>query len=132
MIRVTCGIIINGNKMLAVQRGLNSGHPMKWEFPGGKINQDESAEQCIVRELKEELNVGVRILKRLEGVDYKYPTTHIELIPFVCVIISGELVLIEHIEKYWFNPADWKTIDWLDADYELILKNEGLFGQIVG
>ena len=124
MIQVTCGIIVKESKILAVQRGPNSSHPMKWEFPGGKIDRDEIAEHCIVRELSEELQVRVRILSRLESINYKYPDKHIELIPFVCEIVSGELILTEHVRKCWFAFNDWKTIDWCEADLALIEKNQ--------
>jgi len=132
MIDVCCAILVNDHKIMAVQRGSESSHPMKWEFPGGKINSGETDEQCIVRELYEELQVQVVILKKLESIEFQYTGKLIELIPFVCRVVSGELVLTEHIAERWFNPDDWQSLDWAEADRELILKNRKELQQIVG
>ena len=123
MIDVCCAIILNGPKILAVQRGPESSHPMKWEFPGGKIQLNETAEKCIVREIEEELKVRIKIVNQLLPIDFDYGTKQISLIPFVCKIVSGEIILTEHIAKRWFNFDEWETIDWSGADRELILKN---------
>ena len=123
MIDVCCAIILNGSKILAVQRGPESSHPMKWEFPGGKIQLNETAEKCIIREIEEELKVRIKIVNQLLPIDFDYGTKQISLIPFVCEIISGEIILTEHIAKCWFNFDEWETIDWSGADRELILKN---------
>lgn len=124
MIEVSCAIIIKDSRMLAVQRGPKSSNPLKWEFPGGKIHEGESAEQCVVREIEEELRVRIEVLTRLEYVEFDYGTKQIRLVSFVCKITSGELILTEHISKHWFNLNEWQTIDWSGADYELILKNQ--------
>ena len=124
MIEVSCAIIIKDSKILAVQRGLGSSHPMKWEFPGGKIHHGETAQQCVVREIEEELKVQVYVLSQLEQVDFDYGTKKIRLIPFICKISSGELILTEHVAKCWLDIDDWQTLEWLGADYQLILKNQ--------
>ncbi len=131
MIEVSCAIIINDSKILAVQRGPKSSNPLKWEFPGGKIQPNETAEQCIVREIEEELNVTIGLLYKLESVDFDYVTKQIKLIPFVCRMIKGEILLTEHIAKLWFDLNNWKTLDWSAADYELILKNQEKLNQMV-
>lgn len=131
MIKVCCAILVSDGKILAVQRGPESSHPMKWEFPGGKINPEETAEQCIVRELHEELQVEIGILKKLESIEFQYPGKQIELIPFVCCMVSGELVLTEHIAEHWFNLDNWQSLDWAEADYELILKNWKNLSEII-
>jgi len=124
MIEVSCAIIIKDSKILAVQRGPKSSHPLKWEFPGGKIHEGETAEQCVVREIEEELKVQVYVLSQLEYVEFDYGAKQIRLIPFICTITSGELILTEHIASYWFDLNEWQTIDWSGADYQLILKNQ--------
>lgn len=131
MIQVCCAIIVNDHKILAVQRGAKSSHPLKWEFPGGKINPCESAEQCIVRELHEELLIQTEIVLRLKSVEFEYPEKHIELIPFVCEIVSGELTLTEHVASEWFCFDDWQRFDWAEADYKLILKNYETLSQLL-
>ena len=124
MIDVCCAIIVKDAKILAVQRGPESSHPWQWEFPGGKIHLDEHEEQCIVREIDEELSVEVDVLDRLQSIEFDYGTKQIRLIPFVCIIISGEIMLTEHLAQRWFSLEEWKSINWSGADYELILKNQ--------
>ena len=124
MIEVSCAIVITDSKILAVQRGPESSHPLKWEFPGGKIHPEETAAQCVVREIEEELMLRIEVLFQLESVEFDYGTKQIRLIPFVCKITSGELILNEHVAKCWFNLDEWQTIDWSGADCELILKNQ--------
>jgi 8-oxo-dGTP diphosphatase len=97
-----------------------SEHALKWEFPGGKLQQKETAEQCIVREIKEELNVEIKIIKRLCPVDYNYGFRHIQLLPFFCTIGSGEIKLTEHKEMRWISLKQFKEIDLLEADRKLI------------
>lgn len=124
MIEVCCAIIVDGIKMLAVQRGPESSHPWLWEFPGGKIHPDETAEQCIIREIEEELTLKIDLLNQLEPVEFDYGTKQIRLVPYVCRIVSGEIMLKEHTAMHWFGFDEWDTIDWSGADRELILKNE--------
>jgi 8-oxo-dGTP diphosphatase len=117
MIRVTCAIIRNEeNEILVVQRGDNTDHPLKWEFPGGKINKGESEEECIIREIKEELSIDIVICSRLEVVDYDYGFKHILLIPFVCDTLDDLPVLSEHIDFKWIAPSRLKEVDFSEAD----------------
>ena len=124
MIEVSCAIIMKDSKILAVQHGSGSSHPWKWEFPGGKIHPDETAAQCIIREIEEELRIRIEVRKQLESIEFDYGNKQIRLIPFIGIIASGDIILTEHVAKYWFSFDQWQTIDWSEADYELILKNE--------
>jgi len=124
MIEVSCAIIIRDTKILAVQRGPESSHPWKWEFPGGKIHRDETAAQCVIREIDEELKFRIEVLLQLETIEFDYGIKQIRLIPFICKIISGEIILTEHVAKSWFDLDQWQTIDWSGADRKLILKNQ--------
>lgn len=124
MIEVSCAIIINDSKILAVQRGPQSSHPWKWEFPGGKIHSDETAAQCVMREIKEELRLRIDVLVQLECIEFDYGAKQIRLIPFICKIASGDIILTEHVDICWFDIDQWQTIDWSGADRELILKNQ--------
>jgi len=124
MINVSCAIILKEMKILAVQRGPESSHPLQWEFPGGKIKSAENAGQCIVREIQEELSVQIGELAPLEPIEFDYRTKHIRLIPFLCKITSGEIFLTEHISMRWFSFKEWEEIDWAAADRQLILKNQ--------
>ena len=124
MIKVSCAIIIKDSKILAVQRGLESSHPWQWEFPGGKINTDETAEQCIIREIKEELNISITIMDQFAPVQFDYGNKQIHLIPFVCKIASGEITLNEHSALQWIELNEWPSVDWSGADRKLIMENK--------
>lgn len=132
MIEVSCAIIVCDDQMLAVQRGLKSSHPLKWEFPGGKIQDGETAEECIIREIEEELTIEISIVAQLDAVEFDYGTKEINLIPFVCRIKNGQIALTEHVAKCWINPDNWQSLDWAAADYELILKNSDRITMLVG
>ena len=120
MVDVTCAIIIDGGKVLVTQRSEVMKLPLKWEFPGGKLNPDESAELCINRELMEELNVEVEILGKLADCRFKYPTFTINLIPFVVRLKGGEFILREHKSSQWLQPEELKTLDWAPADIPVL------------
>ena len=124
MIEVCCAIILNESKILVVQRGPKSSHPLEWEFPGGKVHPDETIEQCIVREIDEELNLKIEVKDQLLPVDFDYSTKQIRLIPLVCKIISGEITLTEHVSQRWIDFEEWETLKWSGADYKLIVKNQ--------
>jgi 8-oxo-dGTP diphosphatase len=117
MIDVTCAIIRNEeNEILVVCRGENTDHPFKWEFPGGKINDGESEEECIIREIKEELSIDIVICSRQRPVEHDYGRKQIKLIPFVCDTIDELPVLSEHIEYKWLKINELQTLDFSEAD----------------
>lgn len=123
MIEVCCAIILRESEILAVQRGPLSAHPWKWEFPGGKTNLHETAEQCIIREIEEELSTKVEIITQLASVEFDYGNKPFRLVPFLCKIIEGEIHLTEHVALRWLAPDELKILDWSAADKALIMKN---------
>ncbi len=123
MIDVCCAIIRNKTEILAVQRGPESSHPWQWEFPGGKIHPDETAEQAIIREIQEELVVQIAVGPQLTPVEFDYGKKQIRLIPFLCKIVSGEINLTEHMDKRWISSNEWELLNWSGADRELIMQN---------
>jgi 8-oxo-dGTP diphosphatase len=117
MIRVTCAIIRNeDNEVLVVQRGENSDHPFNWEFPGGKVNEGESEEDCIMREIKEELSIDIVICNRMADVEYNYGKKYILLIPFICDTLEYLPLLSEHVDFKWLSPGDLRDVDFSEAD----------------
>lgn len=94
--------------------------PLKWEFPGGKIDQGETPEECLRRELVEELGICVCVGKRLPVSEHQYPTFAVTLHPFICSIESGRIVLHEHSAATWLPPSDLQTLDWAEADIPAI------------
>jgi 8-oxo-dGTP diphosphatase len=120
MIEVTCGIIIHENKILVTQRGEKMKLPLKWEFPGGKIEQNETPEDCLVREIKEELNIEIEIIRKLNSHPYHYQTFSITLLPFISKYVSGEIILAEHKEYKWLPMNELKILDWAPADIPVL------------
>lgn len=120
-IRVAAAIIIEQGKVFATQRGygeLKDG----WEFPGGKIEPGETAEAAITREIKEELDTEIEVVKFLDTVEYDYPQFHLSMDCFICKIKSGDLVLKEHEAAKWLTKENLESVDWLPADLLLIEK----------
>jgi 8-oxo-dGTP diphosphatase len=129
MIDVTCAIIRNDeNQVLVVQRGEKSDHPFKWEFPGGKTNKGESHEECIIREISEELGIGIVICARLAEVEHDYGQKQIRLIPFVCDTLDEVPQLTEHISFRWVASRDLEEIDFCEADIIVAKRYSGSAG----
>lgn len=120
MIDVTCAIIVEGDKILVTQRSERMSLPLKWEFPGGKIEENETAENCILREIKEELNLEIEIITRLESKKFDYPTFSINLIPFISKYLSGIINLNEHKDYKWLTKEEMKLLDWAPADIPIL------------
>jgi 8-oxo-dGTP diphosphatase len=117
MINVTCAVIRNeDNEVLVVQRGEFTDHPLKWEFPGGKLNAAETTEECIIREVQEELSMEVVICGSLSEVEYDYGHKKIRLIPFICDTLDELPYLSEHEDFKWLRPSDLMTVDFSEAD----------------
>jgi 8-oxo-dGTP diphosphatase len=117
MIDVTCGIIRNeDNEVLIVQRGEKTDHPFKWEFPGGKTNHPESNEDCIIREISEELSIDIVICGQLKPVEYDYGHKQIRLIPFICDTLEEFPVLTEHLAYKWIDKEEFTDVDFSEAD----------------
>ena len=120
MIEVTCAIVLNKNTFLVLQKQEETEHPLMWEFPGGKIKSNESSEECIQREIKEELEIEIEIFEKLKPVQFDYGFRKIELIPFLCSPKSLQIKLNEHKDFEWIQLKDLKRVQLLDADKKLI------------
>lgn len=119
-IKVTCAIIVHKNKTLVVQRSETMKLPLKWEFPGGKIDFGETEEECILREIKEELNININIVSRLIPSLYQYPNVSIELIPFIAQFKNGSITLTEHKKYLWLKKEELIDLDWAEADLPIL------------
>ncbi|MFC3811626.1 (deoxy)nucleoside triphosphate pyrophosphohydrolase [Lacihabitans lacunae] len=120
MIEVVCAIIKINGKILVTQRSEKMSLPLKWEFPGGKIESEETEVDCIRRELKEELNIDVDVQERLDPVVYSYPDFKIKLIPYVVKYISGNIILNEHAQYKLLNISELLILDWAEADIPIV------------
>lgn len=117
---VACAIIEHDGKVLAVQRSERMNLPFKWEFPGGKIQPGEPPEQCVIREVSEELNLQIAVSRSLSPVSHDYPDFSVTLYPFICSVVSGEITLHEHKAQLWLSPSELFSLDWLAADFPII------------
>jgi 8-oxo-dGTP diphosphatase len=115
-IRVTCAVIEREGRILAARRGGKMSRPLKWEFPGGKVEEGETPEACLVREIREELGVEVEVLRALSPSPYRYADKAILLLPFVCRIVGGSLTLLEHEAVRWGSPDELSGLDRAPAD----------------
>ncbi len=120
-IKVVAAIIIDKNKIFATQRGYGE-FKDGWEFPGGKIEEGETAEEALLREIQEELDTKISIKGKIDTVEYDYPKFHLSMDCFVCNIIEGDLILKEHEAAKWLSKDELYSVDWLPADKGLIEK----------
>lgn len=126
MIQVTCALIVKDRKILVAQKDGDSDHPNQWEFPGGKLNDNENEEACIIREIKEELNIEILPTKKLFAIEHDYQIKSIRLIPFVCSIKSGEIKLIEHQAVQWTTLSHLLRLNLAEADKRLLTIKKNL------
>lgn len=120
MISVTCAIIIHNSKILLCQRSEKMNLPLKWEFPGGKLEPHESEQDCLTREIKEELNLEIIIVKRLTPIEHHYDTFTIRLIPFTAQITQGDIQLTEDKTYAWVSKEDLLEYDLAPADIPIV------------
>ena len=123
-IRVVAAVIKAVNKtgesiIFVTQRGYGE-FKDGWEFPGGKVQQGETAEEASVREIEEELRVTIHPDKFVTTVDYDYPNFHLTMHCFLSSITQGEIELVEHEAMKWLTRDELDTVDWLPADIEVV------------
>ena len=118
--RVTCGVIEKAGKYLIVQRGADTSHAFKWEFPGGKVDPGETEAACMARELKEELDIDVLVEEPLLPIEREESDLIIELLPFRCRIIGGKITLLEHLKMAWIDVCQPIEYDLCIGDYEIV------------
>jgi 8-oxo-dGTP diphosphatase len=131
-ISVVAAVIIrtdsDGTKeVFATQRGYGE-YKDWWEFPGGKIEEGESPESALVREIREELATEISVGDYIDTIEYDYPAFHLSMRCYECSVVSGKLELLEHENSRWLNADNLKSVNWLPAD-ELILDKIATFLQ---
>ena len=120
MINVTCAIIKINNKILVTQRSGKMKLPLKWEYPGGKLEEGENEIECVKREIKEEINIEIEVVRQLSNSIYNYGTFTINLIPFLSNYVSGEIILAEHKDYKILDKSELMHLDWADADVPIV------------
>ncbi len=125
IVRVVAAVIKKDNKIYATQRGYGE-FKGGWEFPGGKIEENETSQEALIREIKEELETVIKVNDLIDTIEYDYPNFHLSMDCFWCEIVSGNLVLVEAEDAKWLSEEELYSVEWLPADLELIekIKNE--------
>ena len=120
-VRVVAAIIVENDKIFVTQRGYGE-FKGGWEFPGGKIEEGETPQQALVREIREELDTEIEVRELVDKVEYDYPKFHLSMDCFLCRIKSGKLVLKEHEDAKWLKRDELSSVEWLPADKGLVEK----------
>ena len=124
-VEVVAAVIVKDGKILATQRGYGE-FKGKWEFPGGKIEQGETHEEALVREIKEELNAEIEVIDFLKTIQYDYPKFHLIMHTYICTL-KNDLKFVKHDDKNmeyddmrWLDKTELESVDWLPADIEAV------------
>ncbi|MHC1780864.1 MAG: (deoxy)nucleoside triphosphate pyrophosphohydrolase [Bacteroidales bacterium] len=123
-VKVVAAIVVNEGKILCVKRGL-AGYSYiagRYEFPGGKIEAGEDAQEALHREIFEELDIEIEIISEYMTVNHTYPDFEIVLQTFICTNKRGDITLREHSDYKWLSPDKLDTLKWAQADYPIVEK----------
>ena len=120
-IRVVAAVILSEGKIFATQRGYGD-FKGGWEFPGGKIEQNETCKQALVREIKEELDALIEVKELIDTIQVDYPDYRVSLNCYLCKLLSDKIVLREASDSKWLSKDQLDSVDWLKADSILVEK----------
>ncbi|MBS4202162.1 (deoxy)nucleoside triphosphate pyrophosphohydrolase [Bacillus sp. FJAT-49732] len=121
-IHVVGAVIVDNGKILCAQRGASKILPLKWEFPGGKIEKGETPQDALKREIKEEMHCEIEVGEQMEHTVYEYHFGIVHLTTYICKLIDGKPKLTEHVAIQWLLPDELQTLDWAPADIPTIKK----------
>jgi 8-oxo-dGTP diphosphatase len=119
-VEVVAAVIHKGDLFYVVQRPFKGEVGGKWEFPGGKIEANESNEEALKREIKEELSLDLKIEKFLLTANHEYKSFKIKLHFFLCSILDGKPILTEHINEQWVHKKEINKVDFVEADLAVL------------
>lgn len=120
-VNVVAAVIRDGDRIFAAQRGYGE-FKDGWEFPGGKIEEGETPEAALKREIEEELDTEIEVNDLLDTIEYDYPNFHLSMKCYWCKVLSGDLTLKEAEDAKWLRKETLDSVDWLPADREIIDK----------
>ncbi len=124
-VKVVAAVIHKDNKIFATARDYGE-FKGQWEFPGGKIEDGETSQQALVREIQEELDTTITVGELIGTIEYDYPTFHLSMDCFWCEVVDGELKLLEAEDAKWLSKAELYSVQWLPADITIIEEVEKL------
>lgn len=120
-VKVVAAVIRDGDRIFATQRGYGE-FKDGWEFPGGKIEEGETPEAALKREIEEELDTEIEVNELLDTIEYDYPNFHLSMKCYWCTVLSGDLTLKEAEDAKWLRKEALDSVDWLPADIQIIDK----------
>lgn len=120
---VVAGVVVRDGRIMLCQRRPEVHNGLKWEFPGGKLEDDESPEEALRRELLEELSIDVRVGRAIDAVYYRYPDRDVLLLFYRCEIISGEPRAVDCNAVEWVKVEDVQRYDFAGADRIFVERN---------
>lgn len=116
---VICDNLMHPAKVFATARGYGE-YAGRWEFPGGKLEPGETAPEALTREIAEELNVTIRVGRKLATVEYDYPAFHLSMECYFCIVTEGTIILKEALDACWLTAGELGNVQWLPADETLL------------
>ncbi|MCQ2158130.1 MAG: (deoxy)nucleoside triphosphate pyrophosphohydrolase [Bacteroidales bacterium] len=119
IINVVAALIVHDGRIFATQRGYGEWKGW-WEFPGGKVEPDETPEDALVREIREELAAEIRVERYVSTIEWDYPTFHLSMKCYLCNVVSGTLTLLEHKAALWLDREHLRSVQWLPADETIL------------
>jgi 8-oxo-dGTP diphosphatase len=120
LVQVAAGVIVRGGEVLACRRRGDGAHPWKWEFPGGKVERNETPEECLRRELREELGIEAEVGREIWRNRHSYPQRSVELFFFLVPSFHGEITNHAFAEARWVAAGALSELDFLEADRPLV------------
>lgn len=121
-VQVVGAVILSGGKVLCAQRGPRGALAGMWEFPGGKIEPNETPREALEREIAEELQCQVVVREEVASTTHEYDFATITLTTFYCELVAGTPTLTEHSEVRWIPPEEMKSVNWAPADVPAVEK----------
>ena len=112
--------IYSCNKVFCCKRGPGRDLEGYYEFPGGKVEVNETKEEALIREIKEELNIDISIDSYITTIEYDYPSFHLIMHVYRCIIINGDISLNEHTDSIWCNVNELRNINFAPADIKVL------------
>ncbi|PWD98783.1 (deoxy)nucleoside triphosphate pyrophosphohydrolase [Marinilabilia rubra] len=120
MITVTAAIIQKGAKILITRRAPGKHLAGYWEFPGGKLDQNETEQECLAREIQEELNITIQVDEFYRENIHQYANKQILLKAFKCSLVSGDIILRDHDKMAWINNNELTNYEFAPADIPIV------------